>query len=151
MAQRTAGVTEEEALIRTFVVKSKRNRLVELLASPKRRIDVTSTLAHFHDLDSRFVVALPSSEHDARAIERELRRRGASESCYVVSENSELDGRCMPLAEALDRVVGAGMGTLVSCVPGALAFFEGEGPSDRCILAAQSNKPLQATSGRTSN
>jgi hypothetical protein len=32
-------------------------------------------------------------------------------------------------------VVGRGMGTLISCVPGQLAFFEGEGPSHRCILA----------------
>jgi hypothetical protein len=132
-------MTEEEALIRTFVVKSKRDRLVELLANRKRREDVTSSLAHFRDLDSRFVVALPSSQQDARAIEREFRRRGAGESCYVVSENPDLDGQRMRLGEVLDRVVGGGMGTLVSCVPGLLAFFEGEGPSDRCILAAQSN------------
>jgi hypothetical protein len=26
------------------------------------------------------------------------------------------------------------MGTLLSCIPGKLAYYEGEGPSDRCIL-----------------
>ena len=89
------------------------------------------------------MVTLPSSQQDARAIERELRRRGAGESCYVVSEKLDLDGQRMRLGEVLDiEQLKGGMGTLVSCVPGSLALFEGEGPSDRCILAAQSPKKL---------
>jgi hypothetical protein len=41
----------------------------------------------------------------------------------------------MALGEALLQIVGAGNGTLISCTPGTLAYYEGEGPSDRCILA----------------
>jgi len=140
-------MNDEEAVIRTFVVRAKRDRLVELLASRKRRNDVTTSLAHFRDFDSRFVVALPPSQQDPRSIERALRSRGAGETCYVISENAELDGKQMPLRAVLEQVVGYGMGTLLSCVQGSLAFFEGEGPSDRYILAVQSNRPLQPTSG----
>jgi len=35
---------------------------------------------------------------------------------------------------ALEEVMGHGMGTLLSSIPGKLAYYEGEGPSDRCIL-----------------
>jgi hypothetical protein len=32
----------------------------------------------------------------------------------------------MPLADALRKIVGNGMGTFLSCVPGRLAYFEDE-------------------------
>ena len=43
--------------------------------------------------------------------------------------------RSFILGEALEAVIGHGMGTLVSCVPGVLGFYEGESSGDRCILA----------------
>ena len=52
----------------------------------------------------------------------------------MVSENSDWDAREMPLRDALEATIGAGWGTLVSCAPGRLAFFEGEGPKDRYLL-----------------
>jgi len=127
-------MTEEQALINSFVTKSKRERLAGLLANPKRRAKATSSLAHFNDLDPRWVVSLPNDQHDPIAVERALRARGAADTCYLVSEASALDGRRLPLRTALEEVIGYGMGTLLSCIPGKLAYYEGEGPSDRCIL-----------------
>jgi hypothetical protein len=46
--------------------------------------------------------------------------------CYVLSERREIDGRTMPLAAALAAVVGRGMGTVLSCIPGRLAYHESE-------------------------
>ena len=128
-------MNEEEALIRAFVVSSKHDRMVELLANPKRRRKVTSSLAHFRDLDPRWIVPVIASKHDPRSVAEALRSRGANDTCWVISENSEIDARRLPLLEALEAVIGSGMGSLLSCAPGALGFFEGEGPSDRCILA----------------
>ena len=128
-------MNEEEALVRAFIVPSKRERVVGLLASPKRRKKFTSSLAHFGDLDPRWMIRIPPSEHFPPMLERLLRARGAGDSCYLVSEDGELDGKRLPLGEALERVVGRGMGTLISCVPGELGVFEGEEASDRCILA----------------
>jgi hypothetical protein len=126
---------EERELIRRFVVPTKRRRMLEFLANPRKRPRITASLAHFRDLDPRWVVPVPPTQHFPAHLERLLRRLGAGDSCYVISENRELDARRLPLSEALECVVGRGMGTLISCVPGQLAFFEGEGPSDRCILA----------------
>ena len=128
-------MSEEEALIRAFVIKAKRDRLVELLSNPKRRRKATATLAHFHDLDPRFVVNLQSQEHNPESVARALRQRGAGDTCHVISDNSELDGKRMSLEHALEQVIGYGLGTLLSCVPGALAYFEGE--ERRCILSSR--------------
>src|SRR6266550_7663490 len=54
--------------------------------------------------------------------------------CWLVSERSDWDGRQMPLAEALEAVVGTGFGTIISCIPGRLGYFEGEMPRDRNLL-----------------
>lgn len=126
---------EEELLIRSFVIPARRERFAQLLANPKRRAKATEALAHFGGLDPRWIVALPGESQNPAAVERELRRRGAGDSCHLVSESRELDGRRLPLRSALDLVVGRGMGTLIPCVPGRLGYFEGEGPSERCSLA----------------
>lgn len=128
-------MNEEEALIRSFVVKQKRDRLIEFLSSQKQRRKATATLAHFRDLDQRFVVRLRSNEQSPESIARALRQRGATDTCHVISESAELDGKRLSLEVALEQVVGQGLGTLLSCVPGALGYFEGEGPGDRCILS----------------
>ena len=107
---------------------------MELLSKPKRRKDVLDTLAHFSDLDPRYQVPIPSSQQSAHAIEGLLRKRGAPAECYLISEAGALDGRLLPLTEALSLIVGHGMGTLMSCVPGRLGYFEGETPGDRWLL-----------------
>ena len=50
-----------------------------------------------------------------------------------MSANDELDGREIGLSEALTAVIGSGWGTFVSCVPGVLAYFESEEPTERYI------------------
>ena len=125
----------EETLISTFVTAAKRKHLIEILANPKRRHRATVTLSHFDDFDPTAVVHLGSEVQTPSAIEAELRSRGAGESCHVISENRAIDGKNLPLKLALEKIVGQGLGTLLSCVPGELAYYEGKDPSDRCILA----------------
>jgi hypothetical protein len=48
-----------------------------------------------------------------------------------------LDGKESLLTPALEKVVGSGMPTLISCIPNKLLYFEGEqvnGPPPRYIL-----------------
>jgi hypothetical protein len=132
-------VNEEATLVSTFVIANKRKRLIEILANPKRRVRATATLAHFHDLDPSAVIRLQDDAQTPALIELALRSRGAGDTCHVISENRAIDGKRLPLKSALEHVVGHGMGTLLSCVPGELAYFEGEGPSDRCILARRTS------------
>ena len=130
-----SGPAEHEAaFIRAFVTPTKRERVVELLSRPKRRREFLKTLARFGDLDPRFCVEIPSTEHSAAGIASLLRKRGAPAECYVISEDLALDGKKMPLSEALQKIVAYGMGTLVSCIPGRLGYYEGEARGDRCLL-----------------
>jgi len=124
----------EELLVRAFVVRPKQERMIELLAKPKRRRDILMTLPHFHDLDPRFAVRVPNAQQSSSEILKLLRTRGAPADCYVVSEKIDLDGQTLPLEAALDAVVGRGMGTLLSCIPGRLAYFEGEAAGKRYVL-----------------
>jgi hypothetical protein len=48
--------------------------------------------------------------------------------------NPDLDGRRLNLEQVIAAVVGTGIGTILSCIPGRLAFFEGE---DQSLLLAK--------------
>ncbi len=124
----------EESLVKSFVVPRKRDRIVSLLANPRRRRVVLDTLYHFGDLDDLFVVPVPPPHQNPDGIAEALRSHGAPDSCWVISTDDSLDAREMLLDEVLAAIVGYGKGTLISCVPGKLAFFEGENRGDRCIL-----------------
>lgn len=78
------------------------------------------------------MVEIPSNQRNPLALARILRAKGAGATCYVMSENSQLDGREVDLEAALKETVGAQMGTLISCLPGRLGYFEDE--DGRCIL-----------------
>src|SRR5262245_14907085 len=114
----------EEGLIRAFIRPERRARLRELLGSAKGRVKLRRALAHFADLDPRYALPIPPSNHQARDIESILRSKGAPDTCHVLAEAAELDGREMKLISALEAIVGRGMGALVSCVPGKLGYFE---------------------------
>ncbi len=138
-AHRREG-NEETALICSFVAMPRRSRMLGFLGKPKHRRKATAELAHFRHFDPRWVVAIPRDQHDPASIERLLRARGAGSTCLVISEDSKLDGHRLPLRLALERVVGRGMGTLLSCTPGMLAYFEGEGPEDRALLVRRAGE-----------
>jgi hypothetical protein len=125
-------VDREIQLIQTFIVPSKRERYIGFASAPKRRPKLIRELDHFVDLDPKYVVPL-----DAKMsfdILGELVRRGAPATCYVISSNSDLDGRTMPLSVALGQVHCMEFGTIICCVPGRLAYFNGESMKSQYIL-----------------
>jgi hypothetical protein len=125
----------ESRLVRAFVVRDRRERYLEGLSNPKRRSKILNRLNHhIDDIDPRFRVTLPAAHHSPAAVEEMLRSRGAPSMCYVMSSWDRLDAREMLLGEALSDVIGHQMGTLISCVPGQLGFYESEEPKTRYIL-----------------
>ncbi len=119
--------------MKAFIIAKKRQRWIDLLANPKRRKDILRTLSHLNDLDERFLVRVPSPQSTSVILEM-LQARGAPEQCYVVSDSVSLDARTLPLGAALEVIVAREPGTLVSCIPGRLGYFEGEDPGARLIL-----------------
>jgi hypothetical protein len=131
----------EIALVSAFVVPEKQSRYLELLGKPKRRKVVLDTLSHSFDFIQERATRV--NLHACDDLERILRDRGATESAYVVSEDGSLDGREMPLKEALRRVWSYAAGSIISCVPGKLAFYKPEEPADSYILELRANFRLK--------
>jgi len=122
----------EEQLVRAFILPQRQSRYLELLPNPRRRPDVLKELAHFRHLDHRWAQALPSNCNRPISVAKLLRSRGAPPRCWAISESEKLDGKELDLQEALDDVLGCGIGTFLSCLAGKLAYFEDE--DDRWIL-----------------
>lgn len=122
----------EEATIRAFVVAAKRDRLLTLFGSPKRREKALNELNHFADWDARFARPVYSSTD----VLTQLRKAGAPSECHVISDTSELDGRDLPLADAVLACENHSFASVLCCVPHELAFFFDEiaAPRNRVLL-----------------
>jgi hypothetical protein len=127
-------MNHEEELIRAFIVETKRQRYLDFVSKPKTRKKFLLELAHFKSLDPRYLVTIPPSKQHPKDIAEILTQKGAPPVCWVTSEDRRLDGKEMALSEALCAVVGRQMGTFLSCMPGRLAYFEGEDMGARWIL-----------------
>lgn len=92
-------------------------------------------LDHSVRLQPRSCKHLTGSEADANSIAATLRELGAPPTCFVVSADSNLDGREMLLGDALNSVVSKGNGAFVSCIPGRLGFYEYEDIKSSYLLS----------------
>jgi hypothetical protein len=135
----TPPVYNEQSLISAFVKRNKRDRYREMLSNPRLRQRFTNQLAHFKDFDPKFRLPFPSNKLHVDNIARELQKRHSPSTVFVISELPSLDQQELPLLDALNEVVGRGIGAVLSCVPGRLAFVETE--DERFIL--ERHDPLE--------
>lgn len=135
----------EEAAVNAFVIRGKRERFLSFLANAKSRDKFVCELAHFRWFDARFASPVPWKPDPKlglwerhldgiRRIEQLLKSKGAGNACWATSEDANLDGKELELDEALEEVVGHGVGTILSFIPGELAYHEGE---DETLLLAK--------------
>lgn len=120
-------------LVSAFVVHSKQQRYLELLESNRGIEKFRRQLAHFRDFDARFMFKVEPSKQTVAGIERLLVDLGARR-CTIFSESATLDASDVPVRAALEKVIGSGLGSILSCQPGMLAYYEGEEPGERFIL-----------------
>jgi hypothetical protein len=116
----------ESAFVESFIVKPRRERALELLASSKNRHKFTRKFDH-HGRDYIVPECIRSIEprhQHPPDIAATLREMGAPDTCHVIG--GKWDGEDMELLIALKEIVGYGTGTVLSCIPGKLAYFEGE-------------------------
>ena len=125
-------MNHEEELVKAFVLPVRQERYLELLKTPKERAKFIDQLAHFKHLNPQFVISIPGNQQHVAPLRELLTAKGAGSNCWVMSENSEIDGREMDLETALKETIGCQMGTFLSCIPGRLVYFEDE--DGRCIL-----------------
>jgi hypothetical protein len=130
--KRAVNKLAERSFVEAFVSPPRRSRYLSILETDRGRDKLRRHLAHFPDLDPRF--ARPVKSGSSEAIAALLRQRGAPSSCYVLSEDDAIDAQELGLEAALEAILGRGWGTILSCLPGKLAYYEGEDPGERYLL-----------------
>ena len=124
----------EELLIERLITHSKKERMKYLLQTKKGRKKLRNRLAHNIEFDPRFIIKLEPGEQTINDILSILLNSGSPSNCYIISENSEIDGKLLDLEKALDEIIGSGMGSIISCIPGKLVYVEGEEASQRFLV-----------------
>lgn len=133
------GVEHEEGLIR-FIDPARKGRFKETLrkvAAGRPRGNVTGvarySINHFDGWDVRYASLADSPPAE---IERVLRAKGAQESCWVISENPDLDGVQLMLRDAVQQVSDPDSweASVISCIPGRLAYYHDNDDGSYLIL-----------------
>lgn len=116
----------EQAFVENFIDSRRRERFLEALAQPKARKLFRNELSHPRSnfLLSEYIEPIVPSQQNAHLIAFKLRSLSAPNLCWVFG--NPIDGREMNLEAALDILVGKCSGTIISCLPGKLAFLESE-------------------------
>jgi hypothetical protein len=87
-------------------------------------------LNHCLDIDARYASRVSSKA----CIGTMLRARGAPANAYILSFTEAVDGKVMPLYEAIVAAESGGWGAIVSCVAGRLAYYYDECGERRILL-----------------
>ncbi len=129
----TLGAEADAATISAFVApRGRRERLLKVLGSKKRRRELDRALSHEDLWEVSTVRALAREQQTPEGVLAALAELGAPDHCRVLG--GPLDRQELPLAAALRDVVGSLCGCVVICVPGRLAYHEGEDRNARTIL-----------------
>lgn len=124
----------EELFFDTFINKDKKKRLKNLLKSKKGRKKIRESLPHSLIFNPAFIKNIPANQQTKKNITKLLITKNAPPTCYLISEHTSLDRKTMNLEDAINTIVGSGISTIISCIPGKLAYYEGEDLNDRFIL-----------------
>lgn len=127
-------MTPEELTIQAFMASPQKQRMLELLGTPKKRKKLVDLLDHLKGLDDRFASRIGPGSQNVEAMTAILEDAGAPAACFVMSSDSAIDGRELPLAEALEATLDSEYGTFLICKPGQLAYFHGEEVDERYLL-----------------
>ncbi|USK32567.1 hypothetical protein LIT25_18470 [Bacillus sp. F19] len=130
---------QEKIIIKSFFEKRIHDRMMFELLSPKKRVNAIDRLCHGYEniICKRYMVEVKKPNSNPQELYSLLKSHGAGETCYVISFNEEIDGKEVPLLDALEQAVGFGFPSIISCILGKLAYFEAEhelGATPRYIL-----------------
>jgi hypothetical protein len=113
-------------IIKTFVTKERQQRYINLISTKKGRAKFRLYIAHFQDIDKHFCSLLTPSIKIPNNLLDLLKSKGAPDICYIISENSKYDQKELQLQDAVNKLFHSGIAYFLSCIPGNLAYYEGE-------------------------
>ena len=119
-------------LILPFLDKVHCERIIYLSEAKNGRNKVLSEFYHKfrNKFNQRYMTHV---DVDTETIYNLLISRGAPDSCYVISNDEQVDGKTLLLKDALGEIRSE-TGSFILCVPNKLAYFESEEIHDRWIL-----------------
>jgi hypothetical protein len=126
----------EIGFIKSFVVKEKQERFLSLIQNKKNRKKLRLLLAHNIVLNEKDNI-LKKEDYSEERIYMLLKKYGAPSVCHIICESSKYDDTEADLKESLHELYTLDFGYIISCIPGKLAYYQGESPSCRVILLNQ--------------
>lgn len=124
----------EAAFVKAFLASEKRARWSQYLADPKRRKEILSRMSVALPYLPELGTEVPGAQDFPIELEKLLRAKGAGPACHVMVDGLKIDGREMPLSEALRAICMHERAALLSCLPGRLAYFKPSSPGRGVIL-----------------
>jgi len=124
----------EAAFVKAFLPSEKRARWVQYLADRRRRGEILSRLSHGFPQLEELGTPVPGEQDFPVELEKLLLLKGAGPICHVMADGLKLDGRDLPLAEALRAICLHPLGAVLSCLPGRLAYYKPRSPGRGIIL-----------------
>ncbi len=114
----------ELEFVKSFIRKEYKERYLTLLKSEKGRNKLRYELSQRNDLDLKYSTLIPKKSQNFEEIYRMLIEYNPPSSCYIMSSYGFTDEKEMPLDLALKKTIDNSFNTLISCIPGKLAYFE---------------------------
>lgn len=102
-------------VIKKFVDKAKQERYIQFVSSLKNRHKFISDLAHFNFFKWDLFESVKGNEE--QAILQAIQKNGVPDkTCYVISENADIDTKTLDIKEAISKTIGYGMGQFLFSV-----------------------------------
>lgn len=123
--------------INSFVSKDRKDRYLALLNSKMGEKSLASHLAHLNSFNSEFIQTIPKDSpinqiyfvYDfINKIDKNIRK------CYVISENKYISEKEMPIQGSIELVSGRAFSSIISFLPGKLAYYENESPGNGILF-----------------
>ena len=128
----TQNIDLEIKVIKKFVDKLKQDRYIQFISSPKNRQKFIADLSHFNFLQWDKFDKVNGNETEI--IMTTLQKRKVLDTtCYVISENKEIDTKILGIKSAINETVGYGMGTILVFGNADIIYYECETMNTRYI------------------
>ena len=128
----TQNLQLEIKVIKKFVDKAKQERYIQFVSSQKNRYKFIRDLSHFNDFKWDLFDAVNGNEE--QIILQALQNNNiVSKTCYVISENADIDARIIEIKKAISETAGYSMGTILVFGDADMIYFESESMNTRFI------------------
>ena len=118
--------------IKKFVVKDKQDRYLTLPEKGKIRKMFIAMLYNFNNFNWQLFREIPGNESKKNTIANKVKSRKNLSTCFIISTDSDYDGKTILVDGAIENVVGI-EGSILIFGDAEITYYEGEAPGRRYI------------------